>query len=73
VWVWELRAVWRKPIGAALAVLGVLEMVPVLLVPIGFLSITSALLWLLPSFFVEGVITLVGGLVMFSLARPKPR
>jgi len=66
------RAAWRKPIGVALAVLGAVEMVPFLLAYGGLVSLTSAFLWLLPSFLVEGVITLVGGLAIFSWARTKP-
>lgn len=66
------RAAWRKPIGVALAVLGVVEIVPFLLVYGGLVSLTSAFLWLLPSFLVEGVITLIGGLAIFSWARTKP-
>jgi hypothetical protein len=65
------RATWRKPIATALAAVGVVEMVPLLLVPSGLVGVTSAFLWLLPSFFVEGVITLVCGLALFICARTR--
>ena len=62
--------VFRKPIGAVLITLGILEILPFFLLLLGLNDITYFIPFLpLAIIFVEGCITLLGGVFMFNLRK----
>ena len=62
---------FRKPIGASLSAIGIIEILPFLLLNLGFNDI-SLLIPLTPLMiiFAEGCITLVGGVFVLNLPKP---
>ena len=64
----------RKPVGATLIVLGVLEVLPFFLLLLGLNDITYFMPFiLLAIIFVEGCITLLGGVFIVNLGKPSPK
>ncbi|MHC3129082.1 MAG: hypothetical protein IBV52_03295 [Candidatus Bathyarchaeota archaeon] len=64
----------RKPVGATLIVLGVLELLPFLLLLLGLNDISYVIPFMvLAILFVEGCVTLLGGVFIFTLGKQSPK
>lgn len=67
-----MYAAFRKPIGAGLTTIGILEIVPFLLFISGLNDITLLMPFIpLTIIFLEGCVTTVGGVAIFFFAKPK--
>jgi hypothetical protein len=66
--------VYRKPIGAGLSVIGILEILPFVLLSLGLNDVMHFLPFMfLQIVFLLGCITLVGGVVIFYLPKSSRR
>jgi hypothetical protein len=65
---------YRKPIGAGLSVMGILEILPFVLLSLGLNDVMHLIPFVfLLIVFVEGCVTLVGGVVIFYLPKASLR